>query len=178
MKPTKRSYEDLVLDLLAEPGTSKDALGSLILRFSKDGDSLPSKEEARRMERNLRKRIRRDERRHQELERKAAMRKREALPDPEDQSAKAIASETRSALHRAILDLGTTLQAIVRAHYFEEKSVREIAAERGVAPGTVSCQLFRARERIRESMTRTFGIAWVLPLTQRTGIECTPQPYT
>ncbi len=54
----------------------------------------------------------------------------------------------------ALLSLSPKYQAVLALHYFEGLPVREVASILGLRVGTVKSQLTRAREKLRDALTR------------------------
>ncbi len=62
------------------------------------------------------------------------------------------AAEVHAALHAALAKLPTDYNCIVQARYFEQKSIREIAAFLGRSEGAVQMMLARALSVLRQSL--------------------------
>ena len=70
----------------------------------------------------------------------------ELEPDPDDLEERAENAE----LLRAVHSLPTQFRDAVLLHYYQGLGVNEIAEMLGVAPGTVSSRLSRARDRLKD----------------------------
>ena len=60
------------------------------------------------------------------------------------------AAEPRKALEAMIASLPETYRAVVTLHYFDDRSIAEIAGALDTPEGTVKTHLFRARAKLRE----------------------------
>ncbi len=79
-----------------------------------------------------------------------------SAPDP---LVEVLDDEARRVLARALDELPAEQRAVFVLRVHEELSYKEIAEALGVAQGTVMSRLFRARERLRESLQPYLGSA-------------------
>lgn len=77
-------------------------------------------------------------------------------PSPEET---AVLSEELALIRRELAFIRSDLRNILIAHYFEEKSVSQIAKEFHIPLGTVKTKLINSRKQLKEGMhmARTFG---------------------
>lgn len=77
-------------------------------------------------------------------------------PSPEET---AVLSEELALIRRELAFIRSDLRNILIAHYFEEKSVSQIAKEFHIPLGTVKTKLINSRKQLKEgmNMARTFG---------------------
>ena len=61
--------------------------------------------------------------------------------------------ELKEALERAVAQLPESMQRVIRAYWFEDRSHAEIAAKLGVSRGAVKVRAHRAYARLRELLT-------------------------
>lgn len=62
--------------------------------------------------------------------------------------------ERRAVLRRAFAELSAPHQTVLRMHYLEETSAREVAALLGLSPKAVESRLYQARKALRERVER------------------------
>lgn len=62
--------------------------------------------------------------------------------------------ERAQAVERVLAQLGDSQRLIVGMYYYEQRSVKEIAALLGISPGTVKSQLHRGKLRIKQELER------------------------
>jgi RNA polymerase sigma-70 factor (ECF subfamily) len=62
--------------------------------------------------------------------------------------------ERRAVLVRAFAELSAPHQTVLRMHYLEETSAREVAALLGLTPKAVESRLYQARKALRERIER------------------------
>jgi RNA polymerase sigma-70 factor (ECF subfamily) len=67
------------------------------------------------------------------------------------------AEERRELLVAAFAGLRTSHQTVLRMHYLEETSAREVAALLGITPKAVESRLYQARRALRELVDRSAG---------------------
>ena len=66
----------------------------------------------------------------------------------------AVRRESRREVHAALVDLPHMYRQVIDLHHFKDMKYREIASELDVPIGTVMNRLFRARQRMREALTK------------------------
>ena len=82
--------------------------------------------------------------------------RREALVlPPEPPADESELDERRAALRAAFARLSGAHQTVLRMHYLEETSAREVAALLGLTPKAVEDRLYHARRTLRELVTAT-----------------------
>ncbi len=75
------------------------------------------------------------------------------LPDRgEDPEAACLLEESRKEVLRLCRQLPPPYNEIAEAHFYEEKSVKEIAAEKGRNPKTVQTQVYRAKALLKKQL--------------------------
>ncbi len=77
----------------------------------------------------------------------------DALPSgAESQEDVVIAAEERRSLESALALLPAQDREVLALYYVQKRTTKEIAAIVGCAPGTIMARLFRAREKLRQSI--------------------------
>lgn len=79
----------------------------------------------------------------------------QALPSGEpNQEDAAISKQERQSLEEAMNTLPVEDREVLALYYVQKRTTKEIAQVMGVAPGTIMARLFRAREKLRNHMTK------------------------
>jgi RNA polymerase sigma factor (sigma-70 family) len=83
----------------------------------------------------------------------------QASEEPTDERADphtdTVNQEAAARLHRALDRLRPTDREVLHAIYFQGRTFEELEAEQGLRPGTVRCQLHRARGKLLQALGRT-----------------------
>jgi RNA polymerase sigma-70 factor (ECF subfamily) len=72
----------------------------------------------------------------------------------ESQEEAAIKKQERQSLEEAMATLSVDDREVLALYYVQKRTTKEIAQVMGVAPGTIMARLFRAREKLRDRMTK------------------------
>lgn len=83
------------------------------------------------------------------------MERPETTPDPEDAAQRAAERET---LRKALLKLPVVYRTVIVLHYYEDRSIEEIADILQRSVGTVKSQLHRARRRVAKLLDEGGGL--------------------
>ena len=99
-----------------------------------------------------------------------------ARDEAQDESLARERLELQHEVVSAVLALDEPYRSVVIAVYSRGKTPKEIALERGIAPGTVRAQLSRALARLRARLDRDRGsrAAWAVPLAAWRGESTAP----
>lgn len=94
---------------------------------------------------------------HQSRRRRAAVRRADSIEGDAAQAVAApveVVDERRALLVEAFAGLSPVHQTILRMHYLEESSAREVAALLRITPKAVEVRLYQARRALRERVER------------------------